>query len=171
MRVVAGTTTQIADGLHVAPVDSKNEAVVCPGHGTKHSSLAESGTEAGGGPAARGGPAPRRARQGGGTLPMSRCKQEIWCCAWHGGDVALEPAPRKVTFCSPLLANFGMLDDSVQPVVALGKSHHLPAAAAFHPGPRTTRPGFCPVCSPSFKTCTPFTQTSMTPVAYWCGRS
>ena len=22
----------------------------------------------------------------------------------------------------------------------------------FHPGPRTTRPGFAPVCSPSFKT-------------------
>ena len=29
----------------------------------------------------------------------------------------------------------------------------------FHPGPRTKRPGFAPVCSPSFNTCTPFTNT------------
>src|SRR5262252_5398928 len=60
--------------------------------------------------------------------------------------------------------------------VTLGRNRfpdndHLSAVGAFHPGPRTTRPGFCPVCSPSFNTPTPFTHTSWTPVAYWCGCS
>ena len=41
----------------------------------------------------------------------------------------------------------------------------------FQPGPRTTRPGFAPVCSPSFSTCTPLTHTCRTPVEYWCGFS
>jgi hypothetical protein len=34
------------------------------------------------------------------------------------------------------------------------------------PGPRTTRPGFAPVCSPSFNTCVPLTNTCTTPVEY-----
>src|SRR5215208_5478532 len=40
-----------------------------------------------------------------------------------------------------------------------------------HPGPRTTRPGVAPVCSPSRSTCVPFTNTCTTPVEYWCGLS
>lgn len=39
------------------------------------------------------------------------------------------------------------------------------------PGPRTTRPGVAPVCSPSSRTWTPFTNTASTPVAYCCGSS
>ena len=39
------------------------------------------------------------------------------------------------------------------------------------PGPRTTWPGFAPVCSPSRKTCVPFTKTCTMPTAYWCGLS
>src|SRR5690606_10937772 len=35
----------------------------------------------------------------------------------------------------------------------------------LHPGPRTTRPGVAPVCSPSASTCTPLTNTYSTPVA------
>jgi hypothetical protein len=46
---------------------------------------------------------------------------------------------------------------------------HLPHC--FHPGPRTTRPGFLPVCSPSRNTGTPLTRTCLIPVAYWCGFS
>ena len=38
-----------------------------------------------------------------------------------------------------------------------------------YPGPRTTRPGLAPVCSPFLMTWTPFTITWTTPVAYWCG--
>src|SRR5258708_39972598 len=34
------------------------------------------------------------------------------------------------------------------------------------PGPHKARPGFAPVCSPSLMTCTPFTKTCFTPVAY-----
>ena len=41
----------------------------------------------------------------------------------------------------------------------------------FHPGPRTTRPGVAPVCSPFFRTCTPLTKTWTMPVEYWCGFS
>ena len=44
----------------------------------------------------------------------------------------------------------------------------------FHPlqpGPRTTRPGNAPVCSPLLSTSTPLTNTSRTPVEYWCGFS
>lgn len=37
------------------------------------------------------------------------------------------------------------------------------------PGPCTNRPGVAPVCSPSRSTCTPFTKTCATPVAYWWG--
>ena len=36
----------------------------------------------------------------------------------------------------------------------------------LQPGPRTTCPGIAPVCSPSFNTCTPFTNTSRMPVEY-----
>lgn len=35
-----------------------------------------------------------------------------------------------------------------------------------HPGPRTTRPGRAPVCSPSRNTWVPLTNTWRTPVAY-----
>ena len=38
-------------------------------------------------------------------------------------------------------------------------------------GPRTTRPGFAPVCSPFFNTCVPLTNTCTMPVEYWCGWS
>jgi hypothetical protein len=38
------------------------------------------------------------------------------------------------------------------------------------PGPRTTWPGVAPVCSPPRSTCTPLTNTSVTPVANCCGR-
>jgi len=41
----------------------------------------------------------------------------------------------------------------------------------LHPGPRTMRPGFVPVCSPCLSTCVPFTKTWSIPVAYWCGFS
>ena len=34
------------------------------------------------------------------------------------------------------------------------------------PGPHRARPGFAPVCSPSFSTCTPFTNTCFIPTAY-----
>lgn len=34
-----------------------------------------------------------------------------------------------------------------------------PIAYFLNPGPFTNLPGFAPVCSPSFKTCTPFTNT------------
>ena len=41
------------------------------------------------------------------------------------------------------------------------------ACATFtFPGPHRARPGFAPVCSPSFKTCTPFTKTCFIPTAY-----
>ena len=36
----------------------------------------------------------------------------------------------------------------------------------LQPGPRTTRPGSAPVCSPLRRTCWPLTKTSTTPVAY-----
>ena len=39
------------------------------------------------------------------------------------------------------------------------------------PGPLSARPGRALVCSPSFSTCTPLTNTSRTPVAYFCGSS
>ena len=39
------------------------------------------------------------------------------------------------------------------------------------PGPRTTWPGFAPVCSPSRSTCVPFTNTCTMPTEYWCGLS
>ena len=39
------------------------------------------------------------------------------------------------------------------------------------PGPRTTRPGVAPVCSPSRSTGTPLTKTWRTPCAYRCGSS
>ena len=38
-----------------------------------------------------------------------------------------------------------------------------------HPGPRTTRPGVAPVCSPSLRTRPPLTNTWTMPVAYRCG--
>ena len=41
----------------------------------------------------------------------------------------------------------------------------------FQPGPFTKRPGFAPVCSPSFSTCTPLTNTCIMPVAYCWGFS
>src|SRR5262249_5382765 len=47
----------------------------------------------------------------------------------------------------------------------------LPRATGFHPGPRMIWPGSAPVCSPSFSTCTPFTNTWTVPVEYWCGFS
>src|SRR5690606_40183705 len=43
------------------------------------------------------------------------------------------------------------------------------ARSPRQPGPRTTRPGVAPVCSPSRSTCTPLTKTWSTPVAYCCG--
>ena len=39
------------------------------------------------------------------------------------------------------------------------------------PGPRTTLPGFAPVCLPSLRTCIPFTNTWSTPVASCLGFS
>ena len=45
------------------------------------------------------------------------------------------------------------------------------SSRGFQPGPRTTRPGKAPVCSPRSSTCVPLTKTWTTPVAYWCGRS
>ena len=39
----------------------------------------------------------------------------------------------------------------------------------LQPGPRRNLPGVAPVCSPSFSTWTPFTNSCTTPVAYWCG--
>ena len=50
-----------------------------------------------------------------------------------------------------------------------GLATSLGQGLAFHPGPRTTRPGLAPVCSPFASTCTPFTKTCTMPVAYWCG--
>ena len=44
-------------------------------------------------------------------------------------------------------------------------------ATRGNPGPRTTRPGSAPVCSPSRSTSVPFTTTCATPVAYRCGSS
>lgn len=44
-----------------------------------------------------------------------------------------------------------------------------PVYSSTQPGPRTTRPGVAPVCSPSFNTCSPLTNTWIMPVAYWCG--
>ncbi len=38
-----------------------------------------------------------------------------------------------------------------------------------YPGPFKNLPGVAPECSLFFKTCAPFTNTSETPVAYWCG--
>ena len=49
-----------------------------------------------------------------------------------------------------------------------GRRHHR---TARQPGPRTTRPGFAPVCSPPCSTCTPLTKTCIMPVEYWCGLS
>jgi len=56
-----------------------------------------------------------------------------------------------------------------------GNSHQEPLlllmARGPHPGPRTTWPLVAPVCSPSLRTCVPFTKTWITPVAYWQGLS
>jgi len=51
--------------------------------------------------------------------------------------------------------------------VVLG--NHDPDYLPVQPGPRTTRPGVAPVCSPSFSTCLPLTNTCSIPVEYWCG--
>src|SRR5262249_28239586 len=47
-------------------------------------------------------------------------------------------------------------------------SHNDSLVSAYFtfPGPQSARPGFAPVCSPSLSTCTPFTKTCLTPVAY-----
>ena len=45
------------------------------------------------------------------------------------------------------------------------------AVGHLAPGPRTTRPGSAPVCSPSRITSVPFTATCRTPDAYRCGSS
>ena len=55
--------------------------------------------------------------------------------------------------------------------LAYGCRDHCALPGADQPGPRTTRPGFAPVCSPSRRTCTPLTNTSLTPVAYCIGFS
>ncbi len=47
----------------------------------------------------------------------------------------------------------------------------FPFSLYFFPTPQTARPGFAPVCSPSFNTCTPLTNTCRMPTAYWCGFS
>lgn len=43
---------------------------------------------------------------------------------------------------------------------------HLQCPRPRQPGPRTTRPGLAPVCSPSRSTASPLTNTSRTPVEY-----
>ena len=45
-------------------------------------------------------------------------------------------------------------------------THHL-----IFPGPQSARPGLASVCAPSFSTCTPLTNTCLTPTEYWCGLS
>ena len=49
------------------------------------------------------------------------------------------------------------------------EARHYFSFRPTQPGPRTTCLGFAPVCSPLRSTCVPFTKTSTTPTAYWCG--
>ena len=53
------------------------------------------------------------------------------------------------------------------------RSPTTPTTASSNPPSRAAHdgPGFAPVCSPSRKTCVPFTNTCTMPTAYWCGLS
>src|SRR5207247_7114662 len=44
-------------------------------------------------------------------------------------------------------------------------------AQRAYPGPRSSRPGFAPVCRPSLTTAAPLTNTYRTPTESWCGCS
>src|SRR5262245_11286231 len=60
---------------------------------------------------------------------------------------------------------------SRSPALPLSHSPTLPPFYLIFPGPHNARPGFDPVCSPSFKTCAPLTNTCFMPTANWCGCS
>src|SRR5688572_9007413 len=49
------------------------------------------------------------------------------------------------------------------------RSSGLAAIYLTFPGPQIARPVLAFVCSPSFRTCTPFTKTCFMPTEYWCG--
>src|SRR5262249_25147187 len=75
---------------------------------------------------------------------------------------------------APCLATASPCKTPAPPHATLATSAGLAATAQcapVQPGPRTTRPGVAPVCSPLRSTCTPLTNTSVMPLAYCCGRS
>ena len=62
--------------------------------------------------------------------------------------------------------------DEIERAVRRPEDRRPRLAAAFRaPGPRSARPAWRPVGSPSRSTWTPLTKTSRTPTAYCCGFS
>jgi hypothetical protein len=75
---------------------------------------------------------------------------------------------------------YEMMNTMIKSITIISKANKLFRVFVFiivyylsfiAPGPFTNLPGLALVCSPSFNTCVPFTQTWIIPVEYWCGFS
>jgi len=66
---------------------------------------------------------------------------------------------------------FGLEDDTPEPRHHVASFSPAPQRAPAHPGPRTIRPGFAPVCAPSRTTSVPLTKTYRIPTETWWGCS